>query len=51
MVKEMRHIIFYAHVHASSDVVPAILTTNERHFSRFQNSMSLVCRSLLWSCY
>jgi len=38
MVKEMWHIIFYAHVHACSDVVPAILTTSERHFSRFQNS-------------
>jgi len=44
LAKEMQHIIiFYAHVHAP--VVPALLTRNERHCSRFRNSMSSVCWS------
>jgi len=32
-------------------VVPAILTRNKRHCSRFRNSVSLVCWSYFWSCY
>jgi len=43
LAKEMQHIIFYVHVHACY-VVPAILTRNKRHCSRFRNSVS-------WSCY
>jgi len=43
--KEMQHIIFYAHVRLFILVVPAVLTKNERHCSRFRNSMSLACWS------